>query len=182
MPIRSPLTRTLAACAAAALALLAACGGEPAPSGVDGRPDLEISVYQGEDELGGGTVLLSEVTAQGRPVVVNFWAALCPPCRVEMPDFQRVYEERAGEIAMIGIDVGPQYALGTREEGRELLERLGIGYPAGTTFSETVVRDYELVSMPTTLFITRDGRILRQWSGLITEERLGEIIDELLAA
>ena len=165
---------------AAVLALLAACGGEEA-SGVDGRPDLEIEAYQGQDILGGDAVLLSDVVAQGKPVVLNFWAALCPPCRTEMPDFQRVYEERGEEVLVLGVDIGPQWRLGTREEGRALLVELGVRYPAGTTFNEAVARDYEILSMPTTLFITADGRIVRSWSGLLTEEKLNELVDELIA-
>ena len=166
---------------AAVLALVAACGGG-ASSGVDGRPDLEIEAYQGQDALGGDVVLLSDVVAQGKPVVLNFWAALCPPCRIEMPDFQRVYEARGEEALILGVDVGPQFRLGSREEGQALLAELGVRYPAGTTFNETVARDYEILSMPTTLFITADGRVVRTWSGFLTEEKLDELVDELIAA
>ncbi len=172
----------LAIAAVMAAAGLSACGGGgSSPSGVGDYPDLEISVYQGADALGGDTVLLSDVVAQGKPVVLNFWAALCPPCRTEMPDFQRVYEERSEQITMLGVDIGPQQSLGTREEGRELLTELGVSYPAGSTFSASVVRDYEVLSMPTTLFITPSGEIVRTWSGFLTEERLSELIDELIA-
>ena len=68
----------------------------------------------------------------GQPVVLNFWAALCPPCRAEMPEFQRVYDEREAEVLVLGIDIGPQQFLGSREEGRALLADLGVHYPAGT--------------------------------------------------
>ena len=166
--------------AAVALALLAACGGGAA-SGIDGRPDFEIEAYQGQDVLGGDAVLLSDVVAQGKPVVLNFWAALCPPCRTEMPDFQRVYEARGEEVLVLGVDIGPQFRLGSREEGRALLVELGVHYPAGTTFNESVARDYEIISMPTTLFITAEGRVARVWSGFLTEEKLNELVDELIA-
>ena len=54
-------------------------------------PDFSFTLYRGESKLGAETLRLSEL--RGRPVVLNFWAGLCPPCRAEMPDFQRFYEE-----------------------------------------------------------------------------------------
>lgn len=186
-------TRALLAVAAIAAALaLAACGTDAAPSasqspdaGVGGAvsletPDLEISVYQGQETLGGDSAALSDALAHGKPVVLNFWAALCPPCRAEMPEFQRVHERRGGEVTILGVDIGPQQFLGTREEGRALLRDLGVTYAAGTTYNETVARDFEILGMPTTVFIRADGSVARKWSGVINEEKLNELVDELV--
>lgn len=186
-------TRALLAVAAIAAALaLAACGTDAAPpasqspdAGVGGAvsletPDLEISVYQGQETLGGESAALSDALAHGKPVVLNFWAALCPPCRAEMPEFQRVHERRGGEVTILGVDIGPQQFLGTREEGRALLRDLGVTYAAGTTYNETVARDFEILGMPTTIFIRADGSVARKWSGVINEEKLNELVDELV--
>ena len=143
-------------------------------------PNLAISAYQGVDALGGEDTSLSTVVGQGKPVVLNFWAALCPPCRAEMPEFERVHEERSDEVTILGIDIGPQQFLGTREEGQELLNELGVTYPAGTTFDDTVVRGFEIFGMPTTFFIGADGSVMRKWSGILDEEKLNELVDELL--
>jgi thiol-disulfide isomerase/thioredoxin len=116
----------------------------------------------------------------GKPVVLNFWAALCPPCRAEMPDFQEVYDERHDEVTIIGIDIGQQQYLGSREDAKKLLVDLGVTYPAGTTFDEGVVRDFRVVGMPTTFFINTDGSLLRAWSGLLTKAKINELIDEML--
>ena len=182
----------------AAFTLLAACGadvGDSTPMPISGAgnagtsdgitlevPDLLISAYQGADELGGEEVLLSSVVGHGKPVMLNFWAALCPPCRAEMPDIQAVYEARGHEITVIGVDIGPQQFLGSREDGKKLLVNLGVHYPAGTTFDDGVVRDFRVVGMPTTFFIRADGTLMRSWSGLLTESKLNEIIDELFAS
>lgn len=171
---------------AAALALAACSGGDkpptPDPSGsvALGVPDIEISAYQGQDALGGETASLSDVLGQGKPIVLNFWAALCPPCRAEMPEFESVHEERGDEVTILGIDIGPQQFLGTREEGQALLVELGVTYPAGTTFDDTVVRGFEILGMPTTFFIAADGTVLRKWSGLLDEDKLNELVDELV--
>ena len=168
---------TLALAGAVMLLALAACGADAAPSLE--TPDLEISAYQGQETLGGETASLSSVLAQGKPVVLNFWAALCPPCRAEMPEFQRVHEHRGGEVTILGVDIGPQQFLGTREEGRALLQELGVTYPAGTTYDEMVAREFEIVGMPTTIFIRADGSVARKWSGILTEDKLNELVDEL---
>ncbi|MEX2431042.1 MAG: TlpA disulfide reductase family protein, partial [Dehalococcoidia bacterium] len=129
---------------AIAVAALAACGSPDEENPLDDFalppgmevPEMSIEVYQGADRLGGDEVALSQVLAQGKPVVLNFWAALCAPCRAEMPDLQRVHEQRQDEVSILGIDVGPQFSLGTREQGRKLLDELGVRYPAGTTFNQ----------------------------------------------
>ena len=160
----------------AALLALAACSGGDALE----VPDIEISAYQGQDVLGGETTTLSAVVGQGKPVVLNFWAALCPPCRAELPEFQRVYDERSDEVTILGIDIGPQQFLGTNEEGQALLNEVGVTFPAGTTDDEAVVRGFEILGMPTTFFIATDGSVMRKWSGVLTEEKLNELVDELV--
>ena len=100
-----------------ALFTLAACGGgggaqpkdtaTPTPGDTRdeiGVPDFQISAYQGQDTLGGNEVEFSSLFAQGKPVVLNFWAGLCPPCRAEMPDLQEVYDQHKGKILLFGAD------------------------------------------------------------------------------
>ncbi len=178
----------LAVAATMALLALAACGGSDEPSEPEASsgsvalevPDLPISAYQGLDALGGEDTSLSTVVGQGKPVVLNFWAALCPPCRAEMPEFERVHEERGDEVVILGVDIGPQQLLGTREEGQALLQELGVTYPAGTTFDDSVVRGFEIFGMPTTFFIAADGTVVRKWSGILDEAKLNELVDELV--
>jgi thiol-disulfide isomerase/thioredoxin len=145
-------------------------------------PDFEITVYQGADVLGGEKVRFSDLLAQGQPVVLNFWAGLCPPCRAEMPDLQEVYDEYQGRVLLFGLDVGPFVGLGSREDGRALLEELKVTYPAGTTFDANVVREYQILGMPTTLFIKPNGEVIRSWAGLLNKQKMEELIKELLAA
>lgn len=123
--------------------LLAACGSPQATPGLTHAlpADFTISAYQGADVLGGDEVQLSELLTQGKPVVLNLWAGLCPSCRFEMPDFQAVNDAYADEIVLVGVDIGPYVGLGSRADGRALLRELGITYAVGTTFDENVVRD-----------------------------------------
>ena len=145
-------------------------------------PDFLITVYQGEEILGGEEVKFSELLAQGRPVILNFWAGLCPPCRAEMPDFQRVYDDFQDQVYLIGIDIGPFTGLGSRDDGRALLKELKVTYPAGTTFDANVVKEYRIPGMPTTLFIKPNGEVVRAWAGILSQTRMRELVEELLRA
>ncbi|MBM4436015.1 MAG: TlpA family protein disulfide reductase [Actinobacteria bacterium] len=144
--------------------------------------DFPLAMYQGEREVGGATVSLRELLGQGKPVVLNFWSGNCPPCRVEMPDFERAYRELRGRILFVGVDVGPYVRLGSVDDGRRLVQELGITYPVGTTSEAAVVPAYRVLGMPTTAFITPAGRIVRQWTGILDYSALLRLVDELMAA
>jgi len=145
-------------------------------------PDFQITVYQGQDVLEGQDVKFSELLGYEKPVILNFWAGLCPPCRVEMPDFQEVYGEYHEEVILVGVDVGAFTGLGTREDALALLEEVGATYPAGTTQDAAVVRDYQVIGMPTTVFIKPNGEIFEKWTGLLTRDKLVELTQALIVA
>jgi thiol-disulfide isomerase/thioredoxin len=188
--------------AAVALFALAACTGPAQPSAdtsatsppgdtavsqssgqVDQLPlDFQLAVYQGGDLLGGQDVVFSDVVGQGKPVVLNFWAGLCPPCRVEMPDLQAIHEEFGDEILLVGVDVGTFTGLGNEQDGRALLQEVGVTYPAGTTANADVMRAYQVIGMPTTVFLTPNGEIHQKWTGLLTQKKMEELVQDLLAA
>ena len=116
-------------------------------------PDIEVTMYQGQAEVGGEKIALSDLWEKKRqPVVLNFWAGLCPPCRAEMPDFQRLYEQPKRKFDLIGVDIGPFINLGSR--------------------------NYEILGMPTTVFITTDGRIWRKHAGLLTFNQVKALADD----
>ncbi len=144
--------------------------------------DFQISVYQGEEVLGGQDVQFSDLLGQGKPVVLNLWAGLCPPCRLEMPDFEAVNNELGDEVVFVGLDVGPLTNLGTSEDGKSLIQELGVTYPVGSTPDADVVKAYKLIGMPTTYFITPSGEIVQQWTGLLTEDKLAELVKDLIQA
>ena len=144
--------------------------------------DIQITVYQGAGFQPGEETTLSELLASGKPIVLNFWAGLCPPCRLEMPDFQAMYDENKDSVILFGLDVGPFTGLGSNEDGRALLQELTITYPAGTPSDPDVMKDFRILGMPTTVFITPDGEIYETWTGILTAGKLNELIEGLLAS
>jgi thiol-disulfide isomerase/thioredoxin len=151
MRVRKKRLSGLGGLAVVVVVVLAACGSASPPSG-DQTPDsgagesqvpadFGVVVYQGQEELGGSEVQFSQLLAEGKPVVLNMWAGLCPPCRLEMPDFQEVHNEFGDSMVLLGLDVGPFTSLGTREDAEALVEELGVTYPIGTTDHAGVVRD-----------------------------------------
>ena len=138
--------------------------GDESSSSGELAPDFSVTLFQGQDVVGGDEVSLHSLFGD-KPIVLNFWAGLCPPCRAEMPDLQRFYDGFKDDVTLLGIDVGQFTGLGTRRDAQNLLKELGITYPAGYTGDDSVVRKYEVLGMPTTVFINADGTVFETWSG-----------------
>ena len=141
-------------------------------------PDFQFTLFQGQDVLGAPSLRLSEL--KGRPLVLNFWARLCQPCWSEMPELQDFYDEYAGRVHLLGVDIGQFTGLGSPKDASRLLDALGITYPAGSTDDGSVVRKYGVRAMPTTVFITAEGEVFRRWTGSINREQLEAMVAELL--
>ena len=145
----------------------------------DLAPNFAITMFQGQDVVGGQEINFQDLVGQ-RPIVLNFWAGLCPPCRAEMPDLQEFHEKFQDRALVLGIDLGQFTGLGTPSEGQELLEELGVSYPAGYTNDANIVKDYKVLGMPTTVFIDAQGEIFNKWTGALNAEILEEKTLEML--
>ncbi len=141
-------------------------------------PDFAFQLFQGEDILGGRDLRLSDL--RGQPLALNFWARFCTPCWSEMPELQGFYEEYGEQVRLLGVDVGQFTGLGSPKDAGKLLDALGVTYPAGHTNDAQVVPNYRIRAMPTTVFITADGRVFRTWTGSITREMVTAIVREML--
>lgn len=148
------------------------------PSTADGR--FPIVAYQGTDEIGAEELDFTEVLGTGLPVVLNFWAGQCPPCRAEMPAFQRVYETYGSDFLLLGVDVGPFLGLGSRQSAVDLLAELDITYPAAYALDDRAVREYGVLGMPTTIFYDGDGVEVDRQIGILTEDALEAEVRELV--
>lgn len=122
---------------------------------------------------GGEPVRLADY--RGRPVVVNFWASWCVPCRREMPAFQAVSKRMRGRVAFIGVNHQD-----SRKGGLALLAETGVTYPAGYDPDGAVAKAYGLIGMPSTIFVSADGEIVGRRTGGLTAAELERAITDLL--
>ena len=140
------------------------------PSSNGDRSQIAYTSYGNSKSRSGEEVYWS--TLNGHPVVLNFWAGSCPPCKAEMPDFETLHNEIGDQVRIIGIDVGQFSGLGSKMEAQRLLGDLGITYETGYSSDPTIMETYRILGMPTTVFINRDGSVGRTWSGIITLDKL----------
>src|SRR5690606_16817501 len=114
---------------------------------------------------------------RGQVVLLNFWATWCPPCRVEMPGFQRVYEDRRDEgFVVLGISTD------RAGEGvvRDFLAERGLTFPVAMATGQ-VVQDFGGVqALPTSFLIDREGRIRQEVKGFFAEPALRMAVGHLL--
>lgn len=141
--------------------------GGDAAGGAAAAPFTLENVRPGEDPV-------ALEALRGKPVVVNFWASWCVPCRREMPAFESVYEAVGDRVAFLGVN-HKDY----RNSALDFLRQAGTRYPSGFDPAGTVATRYGIVGMPTTLFISGDGRLLEQRPGEISSEELRQTISRL---
>ena len=143
--------------------------------------NFDFEIYQGRDILGadGDKMSLDDVLALNKPLVLNFWAGDCPPCRGEMPAFQRVYEDVKDDVVFLGLDVGVFTGLGTKTSALKLLDDLRITYPIGAPPNRSAVVSYSVRSMPTTVFFDATGKVVDRVDGAVSEFRMATIVDKI---
>ena len=144
----------------------------PAPTGVEATPAGTDVTGLAYELFEGGTRTLGHY--RGRSLVVNFFAAWCPPCVAEMPEFQAVYEELGGEVAFLGLSQDR-----TAEEALGLVARTGVGYDIGWDPDLEAFSEVGGMAMPTTAFVTAEGELAEVYSGVLNEQALLERIDRI---
>lgn len=124
----------------------------------------------------GSTVNLSDF--RGKPVVLNFWASWCGPCRKELPDFDAASQELAGEVQflMVNMTGGRE----TKEQAEALIRQEGYSFPVYYDLDQDAAITYGVNSLPTTLFLDAEGRGIAQARGTINRETLQRGIDMIL--
>ena len=97
-----------------------------------------------------------------------------------MPELQDFYEEFQEQIELVGIDIGQFTGYGPYRDSTQLLKSLGITYPVGFTNDGRVVRGYRVEAMPTTVFISADGEVLRKWTGALDHDTVTRLATAML--
>ncbi len=134
-------------------------------------PDFEV--YD-ED---GNAVRLSDFF--GKPIVINFWATWCGPCKSEMPGFDNLYKAYGDRVhfLMVNCTDGKRE---TRETVREYIEREGYSFPVYYDETQIAAYTYGASSIPITFLVTETGEPYGYKIGVFPEEALEEVIITLL--
>lgn len=106
---------------------------------------------------------------RGTPVVLNWYASWCGPCKREIPDFQKAYEALDGEVVFLGVNLQED-----ADQAAGLLDVFVAKYPALLDTEGEVAVHYRIQGMPTTVFIDAEGIVRSMGAGLIVEEVLVE--------
>ncbi len=97
---------------------------------------------------------------RGKPLVLNFWASWCVPCRTEMPLLERAYRTEKGKVLFLGVDSND-----TPSAGLAFYRHVHATYPAVSDPKGTIATRYGLFGLPTTVFISPSGRIIGRFIG-----------------
>ncbi|MGI9533603.1 MAG: TlpA family protein disulfide reductase [Thermodesulfobacteriota bacterium] len=95
---------------------------------------------------------------KGKPLIINFWASWCAPCRKEMPFLESVWKEnKNSDLVLIGINV-----MDDKHEALDTLKEFNISYINLTDSSGNVTNAYDIIGLPVTYFIDRNGEIFKK--------------------
>ena len=140
---------------------------EPQPAVDHPAPDFTLTRFDT-----GEKVSLSEL--RGKPVILNFWATWCGPCRAEMPALQAAHERYGDDLQIVGVDQGEEGAV-----VKKFLDEFGISFPILLDPDMTVGHTYRILGLPTTFFIDSQGIIRQVHAGQLNSAILAEGIVEI---
>lgn len=116
------------------------------------------------------TTTLSLASLHGKPVVINFWASWCSPCKEEAPLLENSWKQmqaQGKDVVFVGIDFQE-----ARPEALSFLQAYNITYPLVLDTHGTVAEKYDITGLPDTIFINRSGTVVGKVSQQITSQLL----------
>ena len=125
----------------------------------------------------GNAVQLSDYF--GKPLVLNFWASWCGPCKSEMPAFQQAYEQEDGvQFLLVNMTGGRE----TQADAEALLAQEGYTFPVLFDLDLDAAMTYGVTALPTTYFLDAEGNLVAWAQGAINEQTLQQGLDKIRPA
>ena len=137
--------------------------------------------FQTMDIMDGNVIKSEEFYKEKSLTLVNVWGTFCGPCKEEMPDLAKLYEDYKDKVNFLGVVVDTNVSMDTNvEEAQQIIKDSGVNYknimPNPTT-EDTLVN---ITAMPTTFFVNSDGKVLGGFVGKADKDSLAATIDKLL--
>lgn len=138
-----------------------------APGNRNAAPDFTVT--------DGGGNRVSTADLSGKPVILNFWATWCPPCRGELPAFDKLYRQYGNEVSFMMIDLTDGYRE-TVEGVKKFISENGYTFPVYYDTEGSAAEAYNVSSIPFTVAVGRNGNIVGTHLGAMSEAALEKLI------
>ena len=127
----------------------------------------------------GTEITLADRLADGKPIVLNFWATWCGPCKSELPAFDKAASEYADRVTFMMLNMTDGYQE-TVDGVKEFMEDNGYTFPVYFDTNYSAAIPYGANSIPLTYFVTSDGVVIGGYMGAMPEETLYNYLEQLL--
>lgn len=133
-------------------------------------PDFEL------ETLDGSLIRLSDL--QGKKVILNFWYTWCPPCREEMPEMQKFYDEYGDDVEIVAVNLTEMEK--SEQDIHDFIDEFSFTYTVPLDRDSNVSDQYKIYAAPTSYFIGTDGIVQQpRWIGPMEYEFMEEMVNGL---
>lgn len=130
-------------------------------------PDFKLK------DLKGNEVSLNDY--KGKKVFLNFWASWCPPCRAEMPDMEKLYQEtKDSDLVILAVNLGEDRATASK-----FVRDNKLNFSILLDDTRAISMRYNVAFIPTSFFIDKDGNISSRHEGILTLDQMKELVDAI---
>lgn len=124
-------------------------------------------------DLDGNEVSLSSL--KGKKVFLNFWATWCPPCKAEMPEIEKLYQEtKDSDLVILAVDIGENL-----NTVKPFINENKYNFKVLLDSDQSVASQYNIASIPTSYFIDADSNIVSTHIGAMTLDQMKSYIESL---
>jgi Peroxiredoxin len=124
-------------------------------------------------DLNGKELSLSDL--RGKKVFLNFWATWCPPCKAEMPEIEKLYQEtKSSDLVIVAVDIGEPL-----NDVKTFIDQNKYNFKVLLDSNQSVAEQYGISAIPTSFFIDKEGNIVSTHTGPMNTNQMKEYIKAL---